>query len=950
MSKNEDQLATLNARLPDSVRENLSNATPSNTEKPDQRVAFNVGEAAQNTENAVGQFLQGSSLFVGYTAGNGPVKNHGNFGLFPVNGNPPISYSTKPFKLGKLANPVLGVGGVKFSIAVVGTVNSKTGAQEGGLSLTGIIPTPIGKAMVFINFRATTVGDLTAAQNDRSGKKITFSANFGAGLSASDVAANLSGVAVAAGISTVPGLQFLGANIGRAFTAAVQGGLDAANANAWVGVANRASVTFQNGQIVSIKIGDFEVPFEKIGEFAVKAYEEGKKLAAGINDQLNKAGITIFNDDPTITSVGDDRGLGTPSRTPRQTLQQPDYKPQAPIVSRLPERTELGKNRGGPLTSLNYNDLVKNQNNVATDLITYIYKNDVVNGTRNGGKWDGTWTAPTTIDGRPGEEWQMRLSPSDKNVLDMRFTAGGKTYGYSAHLGADGRFKVEGDPKLRDLPPYLEDRVRGIKPDQNTTQNSEANQKPPKVQRITASDAAMISDARKDKSSDVAYVVRGLDSVILAPKENPAFAKQLQGIMKKSGDSITDDKNGIRTTFTNVGGFLEVAVSREGGPITFKNVSYDRGNGKFSWNVVGLDKVEKKEQEQSSVTIYGRDKDLVASAVKLGQGSNAGLAVYALNNAAASPKNSPFAQQIKETMTNGARPISEKFTDSQGRSVDVEWSKYGNKLQVKVEREGVLPTIHRVSYDPKSGNVGWVVTDINPPKRKPVELGSENTVLSKIGDPKSREANIVGLIDRLYVNTAKPELQGNRAILKNLSTKGYFLDEKGNVKFSFTYKHNGDTVSLTGGKGVIAVTVTPADSKASPYIFRTGIDADGRPMLKGSAQRMSQYLTSDNSSLDLAKPEQVAALTSDRQMVTNLNNTKQLAMVTNATTGKVDIVDASGTIHGNYKAGVTPEQIQIAMSIPGPLMGKGDPVAATSSPAVAKQADIASREPQVSVA
>jgi hypothetical protein len=466
--------------------------------------------------------------------------------------------------------------------------------------------------------------------------------------------------------------------------------------------------------------------------------ELASKISSAVTDGFNQVvnkipGISevrnIINPKPVIGPpyTGPGGRYELPSAT-QKPLPQITAKPQAKLK---PVDVVLGVNQGGPLSPKNFKFLEANRSNALTEVITSLYQGNVVNTYKQAG-WKGNWTTPAPVGGRPGVEWQMRLSPKDKNTVDIRVANTSETWAYSVNLGKDGRFKVDGPNEQRNLPAYLENLCKGIA-DSPTVQAA-------KVEKTTFNHPELVKLARQNPQSDAAYVVRGLDDAVLAPKDNPGFAKQLKNMMNGVGPKkINESKNGVDVVWTNAGGALQVSVSRAGGNVTYANVSYNRQMGTYAWSPVNLDL-------------------------------------------------------------------------------------------------------------PKTNDTDIGTNTAKTPRRPVDELGSENALLKKaLANPQSREARMVKLIDTIYFNAAKPDGQENRDILKQISRNGRYVDRYGDVQTQAIHTKKGDRVVVTGGKGVIIVTVTPADPKSSAYVYRTGIDSEGLPMLRGSSTRTKDPQFFENS-------------------------------------------------------------------------------------------------------
>lgn len=139
------------------------------------------------------------------------------------------------------------------------------------------------EALVFVNARSDSLANDLEWKSDGSnglipdvkeGETVTVSVNFGGAYSISDGAA--AAVYGGVGSAIVPGTGGSAARLG----------VEAANAtgyDAWAGLAWRATATFDSEGLVSVKIGDTEIPAEEIGDFVGNVLS---KSAEGINDQL----------------------------------------------------------------------------------------------------------------------------------------------------------------------------------------------------------------------------------------------------------------------------------------------------------------------------------------------------------------------------------------------------------------------------------------------------------------------------------------------------------------------------------------------------------------------------------------------------------------------------------------------------------------------------------------
>jgi hypothetical protein len=245
-----------------------------------------IQETADSIKDGTGKVLKGSSIVVGFSAGKTPATAFGNFGLFPINGNEPSYFGSKTFAG---TGPIPGIPGVGVGFALVGTANANK--DEAGMGMSSIIPTPAGNLFLFANFRqnGATVGSSINAEIDKtrtSGKPFTVSVNFGACYSVSD------GAALAlwnAGIATGnPALTAAGMTI--------QGGAALTGGNAWLGIANRGTMTWENGKLKEITFGDLKIPANKIPEVLGGAVLKAQKDALVIKNNNGSPKVASFND------------------------------------------------------------------------------------------------------------------------------------------------------------------------------------------------------------------------------------------------------------------------------------------------------------------------------------------------------------------------------------------------------------------------------------------------------------------------------------------------------------------------------------------------------------------------------------------------------------------------------------------------------------------------------
>ena len=172
------------------------------------------------------------------------ILNGGNFFLANPFAGTYTYFGTKPVPGIKLPP----IGPFQPSVSIVGTVNARTGEQESGLGLTGVLNTPIGGVALFVNGRGgdgARIDDILRS-GDGSG---TFSVNFG-------FIMNESAVMTAGG--ALLGFPGAGYSLNAVMTAV--------GARGWVGAAYRTTATFDEGRLVSLKIGDVEIPADRLAD------------------------------------------------------------------------------------------------------------------------------------------------------------------------------------------------------------------------------------------------------------------------------------------------------------------------------------------------------------------------------------------------------------------------------------------------------------------------------------------------------------------------------------------------------------------------------------------------------------------------------------------------------------------------------------------------------------
>lgn len=228
---------------------------------------------ASGERNPVVDALLPDALVVGETHGNlpgvGDALKGGNFALYGFENNNLTYFGARPVRsLPPIPTPL---GEIKQGISIVGTANA--GGQEGGLGYTAKVPTPAGDMLIFINGRS---GDATLDRLLGGEGSGTVSVNLGAAYSATD-----GGIRLAAG--TVPGAAFVAAAAERL------SGFDG-----WVGAAYRATAMFDEGRLVSVKIGDVDLPIERLGEDFGLRPESGLD-GPDISDNALAVGGILFN-------------------------------------------------------------------------------------------------------------------------------------------------------------------------------------------------------------------------------------------------------------------------------------------------------------------------------------------------------------------------------------------------------------------------------------------------------------------------------------------------------------------------------------------------------------------------------------------------------------------------------------------------------------------------------
>lgn len=244
---------------------------PANIHAPTQ-----VASAAKIAKTALDTVLP-DGLFIGYTVnpagqpmigGKIPGFSHGHFLTYGISDGKFGSYSTKP-----VARTPWG------TLSVVGTV--RPNGQESGLNLSGLIPSPVGDFLWWINFRndkltAEQLGN--AIQGTRNGKPLTLSMNFGPMYSASD--------------GTLKALLAHPATAGAAVLPALAA--ETAGANAWVGVGWRGSVTFKQGRIDSINVSGTSIPWSQVGGFLAQKTAQMRN-SPPIGPNFGNRAIASFN-------------------------------------------------------------------------------------------------------------------------------------------------------------------------------------------------------------------------------------------------------------------------------------------------------------------------------------------------------------------------------------------------------------------------------------------------------------------------------------------------------------------------------------------------------------------------------------------------------------------------------------------------------------------------------
>ncbi|QBF33389.1 hypothetical protein [Thalassococcus sp. S3] len=216
-----------------------------------------------------------------------PQVAGGNFLLVNTKTGQPSYFGARPVT--KLPSVFLPGGGeIKSAISVVGTANNQN--DEGGVGVTAVIPTPIGKLLLFANARqdGLTAGNLLEKIQGRDGDgTFTMSVNMGVAYSVSD------------------GVTIGSAGLNPAFSQGARAIAAATGGNLWAGIGYRGQVTFKDGQIASMKIGGVDVPVDKLGDFfgrQVEAQRQSPTLPPNFGNNaiasLNDTTLAIYGQSP----------------------------------------------------------------------------------------------------------------------------------------------------------------------------------------------------------------------------------------------------------------------------------------------------------------------------------------------------------------------------------------------------------------------------------------------------------------------------------------------------------------------------------------------------------------------------------------------------------------------------------------------------------------------------
>jgi hypothetical protein len=242
--------------------------------------------------------------------------------------------------------------------------------------------------------------------------------------------------------------------------------------------------------------------------------------------------------------------------------------------------------------------------------------------------------------------------------------------------------------------------------------------------KILGSDNTLKRKARENPNSTEAYLVRGLNAAVAAPKNNPDFALQLE--------SLNGTNNGITTTWmdergrtvemrwSKPQGYLRVEVRRQGEATTYFHKVTDLGNGSFKWTVPtsgGNQNTQSTTPQQPRTPIAQPSKVLpykilgsdetIKQKAKENPNSTEAYLVQSLNDAVDAPtKNSDFAKQLRALKPNDGG-ITDIITDAQGRKVHIRWLSINGYLRVEVRRDGDATTYYHQVTALKDGTYKW---------------------------------------------------------------------------------------------------------------------------------------------------------------------------------------------------------------------------------------------------
>jgi hypothetical protein len=543
---------------------------------------------------------------------------------------------------------------------------------------------------------------------------------------------------------------------------------------------------------------------------------------------------SLLNPQGVVTTDSQGTGLGNSNIPPGPAFVNPDtYKPAQRAPRYVETRTTHGydgdlKRLARANTDSNPAFLVRALNEVAnapTDNPGFAQQ---LRDTMGGGAF-----VTNTVYDRKGQAVNIKWARYDATHLVIEVSrAGHPTSIHVITAKRDGTFGWS--PTVGPMQRTPDQKTSAPAPDGRITYGRDGN-----LKRLAAA----------NKESNAAFLVGALNEVANASTDNPGFAKQLNSTMS-GGASITKtvyDSKGRSveiTWFMYDAAHLGVEVKRSGQP-TGLHVITASGNGTFGWSPT-VGSAQRTTNPRRDVTTldtrvkFGSDGDLKKLA-NANNDSNAAFLVRALNDTVNAPtSNSNFAQQLKDMMA-GQGPITDTVFDNQGNAVNLKWSRYDTTyLEVEVSRRGFPTNYHRVRAN-SDGTFNWI-----PTTEKVRTLGFENEVLRLAAkNTKSPEGQMVAALDLMFYNAAKPENTNLRRILLELSRTGRFVDEKDGqrvVRTEVTYENKeGSRIRVTGGKGVITVTITPQNPDEKPFAYSTGVDAYGLHKFKGSRERSSKW-------------------------------------------------------------------------------------------------------------